>query len=94
MLTVGRVETRIYYVEGFRVAIEHLDGRNARSDRGGLPWYPYKRQARGSMSVAAWRQGRFQPKYPGFGVQVLDGHGRAAHGGTLLGTVRDSYVYP
>jgi hypothetical protein len=41
--------------------------------------------------VAAWKEGRFQPTYPGFEVDVLGADGRRVHGATLLGTVRGEH---
>jgi hypothetical protein len=88
---VGSVELRISQVEGFLVTLRHLDGGDVRSDRTGLPTWPYERAAKDSWSVADWKRERFGPTYPGFVVDVLDGDGRDVHGHTKLETVRDSY---
>jgi hypothetical protein len=89
--TVRAVERRIYGVEGFDVVIRHLDGRNVRSDREKLPQYPYKRAMASRSDVKDWKEGRFQPHYPGFKVDVLDAYARRVHGGTKLSTVRDTF---
>jgi hypothetical protein len=89
--TVESVERRITSVEGFRVAIRHLDGRNVRGDRTHMPTYPFRRAMSDSANVKAWRDGRFRPRYAGFEVDVLHRDGTRAHGGTLLGTVRAEY---
>jgi hypothetical protein len=93
MATVKQVERRIEKIEGFRVQILHgRDRRDVRSDKGGVTQYPYERALKGSTHVKAWRDHRFAKHYPGFEVQVLDASGHVAHGGTLLTTVRDSYL--
>ena len=93
MATVKQVERRIEKIEGFRVQILHgRDRRDVRSDKGGVTQYPYERALKGSNHVKAWRDHRFAKHYPGFEVQVLDASGHVAHGGTLLTTVRDTYL--
>ena len=90
MASVGSVERQIRRVEGFPAAIRQL-GRNLRDDRTGLPGYPFHRAAADRMNVAAWKRTRFQPRYPGFEVDVLGRDGRSVHGATLLETVRAEY---
>jgi hypothetical protein len=90
MASVGSVERQIRRVEGFPVTIRQL-GRNIRDDRTGLPGYPFKRAAPDRENVATWKRTRFQPRYPGFEVDVLGRDGRSVHGATLLATVRDEY---
>ncbi len=92
MPLVKNVEKRIWDIEDFAVTIRHADGRNMRSDRRGIPMYDFERMARNSMTVSAWKEQRFLPKYPGFEVDVLDAFGNAVAGNTLLATVRDSYM--
>ena len=91
MATVEAVERRISCVEGFRVAVRHLDGRNVRGDRTHMPTYPYRRALADSANVKAWREGPLPPRYPGFEVDVLHRDGTPAHGATLLGTLRAEY---
>ena len=91
MATVASVERRVRSVEGFRVAIRHLDGRNVRGDRTNMPTYMFRRAMSDTANVKAWREGRFRPRYPGFEVDVLRRDGSRAHGGTLLATVRAEY---
>ena len=90
MATVGSVERQIRRTEGFPVTIRHL-GRNVRDDRTGMPGYPFKRAAPDRENVATWKRTRFQPRYPGFEVDVLHRDGGAVHGATLLATVRSEY---
>jgi len=91
MATVESVERRIRSVEGFRVAVRHLDGRNVRGDRTHMPTYQFRRAMADNANVKAWREGRFRTRYPGFEVDVLHRDGTRAHGATLLGTVRAEY---
>ena len=91
MAKVGRVEMRIAQVEGFLVKIHYLDGRNVRSDREGMPGWPYERAAKDSWTVADWRRERFNAVYPGFDVDVLDGDCNAVPGQTRLENLRDTY---
>ncbi|MGI9657353.1 MAG: hypothetical protein ACR2OD_00475 [Gaiellaceae bacterium] len=92
MTTIRRVERKIERTEGFRVTIRHLDGRNVRGDRQRMPNYPFERAMKNAANVKRWREQRFVPTYPGFRVDVLGVDGAKAHGGTLLGTVRDTYL--
>lgn len=91
MPKVGRVELRISQVEGFLVKIHHLDGRDVRSDRQGMPSWPYERAAKDSWTVADWRRERFNTVYPGFDVDVLDGDCNPVMGQTRLENLRESY---
>lgn len=91
MSTIEGVERRIRRVEGFRVRVKHLDGRDVRGDRTGMPQYPYERAAADTSSVKHWRDTRFRPHFPGFEVDVLLRSGEVAHGLMLLETVRDGY---
>lgn len=96
MARVSSVEARIKKVEGFDVRIRHAEpgrrkGRDVRGDREQVPGYRYRRKRSDDHSVAAWVQGRFQPHYTGFEVDVLDGSGSVVGGNTKLRTVRNSY---
>ena len=92
MATVQAVERKIFRVEGFKVVIRHLDGRNVRGDREHLPAYPFGRAMKNRSNVKDWKRRRFQSTYPGFEVDVMAEAGGRVHGGTLLGTVRDGYL--
>ena len=90
-MKIGTLEMKIARVEGFRVRVTS-DGRDIRSDRAGMPPWPYEKAARDRWSVAQWKHDRFISLYPGFGVDVLDGDGEPVEfGQTLLETVRESY---
>jgi hypothetical protein len=93
MATIRQVERRILDIEGFKVRIRHgRDLRDVRSDKSNVKQYGFRRALKHSKSVKEWRDGRFALSYPGFVVDVLNAGGEVAHGGTLLGTVRDSYL--
>ena len=92
MPRVKTVEKQIWDLEGFDVRILREDGRDIRSDRTGLPAYPFERAAKNDMTVGEWREQRFRPLYPGFDVAVCDGDGSEPHGATKLGTLRDTYL--
>ncbi len=91
MASVGRVEARIRNLEGFRVNMLHEDGRNIRSDKQNMPWYPFKVRADGDITVREWKERRFALYYPGYGVNVLDRWGQVVPGNTKLATVRETY---
>jgi hypothetical protein len=91
MAKVGRVELRISQVEGFCVRLHHLTGADVRSDRSGVPTWPYERAAKDNWTVTDWRRERFTPTYPGFRVAVLDGDGNEVDGHMKLENLRDSY---
>ena len=91
--TIKQVEKRISDIERFDVRILHgRDHRDVRSDKGNVKQYGYKRALKHSKHVKDWRDGRYAQVYPGFVVEVLYADGRVAHGRTLLGRVRDSYL--
>jgi hypothetical protein len=95
--TVKHVERSIRDVEGFRVRLLYTSpgrkrGKDVRGDREEMPSYTFTRGARDDWTVAEWVHKRFARSYPGFDVEVLDGHGQPAHGRTKLATVRRSYA--
>jgi hypothetical protein len=92
MSLVANVERKIRRIEGFRVRILHLSGADVRGDRARLPQYAYHRAAENHITVDRWKTTRFQPSYPGFGVDVVDARGNSVQGNTKLDTVRATYV--
>ena len=91
MSSVANVERKIRRIEGFRVHILHLRGADVRGDREGLPQYSYHRAAENDITVETWKETRFRPSYPGFGVDVVDRRGNSVQGNTKLETVRRTY---
>ena len=92
MATVENVEKKIRVDEGFNVCIKYLDGKDVRSDKQLPAQYPsYDRMENSSMTVSGWKDNRFYPTFPGFGVDVIDGGGEVVHGRTTLENVRASY---
>jgi hypothetical protein len=92
MTSVGRVERAIKRTEGFNVRIRHLAGPDVRSDRTGMPPWPFERAAKDAWSVSDWKRRRFAPTYPGFMVDVLDAAREVAAGQTRLENVRATYA--
>lgn len=97
MATVFSAEKSIYRVEGFNVRFRFEGparalGRDVRSDKQNVPTYTYQRAAAGTITVAAWVDGRFRSEYPGFAAEVLDADDRVVNGQTLLKTVRATYL--
>jgi hypothetical protein len=90
MTTIKRVESSIERVEGFPVRILYHTGADIRSDKEGVPPYPFDRAAMSEMTVRHWKETRFQPNYPGFDVEVLDSSGRTCNGHCKLATVRET----
>jgi len=88
---VQRIENKILKVEGFAVKIRTPDRRDVRSDKTGLPSYQFERAANGDSTVADWKRLRFEPRYSGYEVEVLDGRGRRVPGNTKLSNVRETY---
>ena len=62
-----------------------------RSDREGIPSWPYERAAKDAWTVAEWRRERFHAVYPGFEVEILDADLTPVAGQTRLENVRDTY---
>jgi hypothetical protein len=86
--TLRWVELQIERVEGFAVEFHHRDGRDVRSDMQDIPSYPYNRKLSDNRTVREWKHIRFRVPYRGFDVHVLHADGTAAHGRTLLRTLR------
>jgi hypothetical protein len=91
MATIGNVERKIRRIEHFEARFLYLDGSDVRSDKEGLPQYPYEVAASGTLTADAWKRGRFRRTYPGYDVKVLDRRGRSVLGNTRLFTIRTSY---
>lgn len=96
MPSAAFVENKIAAIEGFVVRIRfagpgRTKGRDVRRDRMDLPTYGYRRAASSAITVSAWIRNRFEPTFPGYSVDVLDGGERVVSGRTLLSTVRASY---
>jgi len=92
MSKLKTVERRIANVEGFEVTFRHADGRDVRSNKEGLPMYPYQVAAKNDFTVGQWREQRFNQAYPEFEITVWWADGPEAHGATKLSTLRDSYL--
>lgn len=93
MPTVQSVERQIQRREGFKVQFRNqTTGRDVKGNYDGLPSYPYKNMARNHWSVKRWKEERFNQYYSGFNARILRADGYVAHGGTLLATVRDTYL--
>ena len=91
MALAKTIEHRIRTLEGFEVQFLWSNGRDVRSDRSGIPEYPYERGARSGWTVATWKKRRFVQTYPGFDCHVLDGDKSPVFGQTRLSTVRGTY---
>lgn len=92
MPKVKNVEKKIWDIEGFAIRFLHGDGKDVHGGMANIPQYGYVNAAKNDMTVAEWRAKRFQPSYPGFEVEVLDGNNEPLHGATKLSTVRDTYL--
>lgn len=97
MPKVEFTEGKIAAIEGFAVRFRYSTpgkgtGRDVRSDKQHVPTYPFKRKSPGSRTVADWIELRCNTTFPGYKVEVLDVTGKKVHGGTLLSTVRATYL--
>ena len=94
MPSIRAVSDSIADLEGFDVRIIGPDGR-VKDGRGRLSEdYLFINRANQHWTVMKWRTTRFEPQYPGYTVEVLDGAGEVVHGGKYLSTVRESYETP
>lgn len=90
---MGRVESQIHKVEGFKVNIRYggTNQRDVDDRKENVPGYRWENAAPGTWTVAEWREKRFSDAYPGYTAEVLDGDDRAAEGRMLLRNVRAGY---
>jgi hypothetical protein len=91
MSSVANVERKIRRIEGFRVRILNMRGKDVRGDPLGLPKYSYHRAAENDITVETWKTTRFRASYPGFEVDVVDARGNSVQGNTKVDTVRATY---
>ena len=91
MSTVRNVERKIRRIEHFEARFLYLDGTDVRSDKEGLPQFPYEVAGSGDITAETWKQSRFRLTYPGYDVKVLDARHSVVQGNTRLATVRDTY---
>ena len=91
MSTVGNVERKIRRIEHFEARFLYPDGTDVRSDKEGLPQFPYEVAASGDITAEAWKQTRFRQAYPGYDVKVLNARHALVQGNTKLATVRDTH---
>jgi hypothetical protein len=77
-------------LEGFDVQVFENSGKAADPKTNGLPAYPHERRAKGSTTVADWKN-RFNKAYPGYFCEVLEADGSVAHGNAKLESVRGTY---
>lgn len=90
MPKVKNVEKQIRKIEGFDVNFTR-DGKNVRGDKKGFNQWDGKKQSKNNMTACKFEQ-KFQKRYPGYDVEILDGNGDVVtRGQTNLGTIRDSY---
>jgi hypothetical protein len=92
MATIGNVERKMRRIEHFEVRFLYLDGKDVRSDKEGLPQYPFEVAASGAITVEAWKRTRFRLAFPGYEAKVLNGRREVVLGNTRLASLRDSYL--
>lgn len=91
MPTIGRVERKIFRVEGVKVKFMQ-NGRNVRSDKEIPTQYGIKRMLKNSASVSDLIRIRLKQQFPGYDFVVLKNDGHQASGQTKLATVRDIFL--
>ena len=78
-------------LEGFDVEVIDLQGNSVDPKTNGFARYDFDRKAKSSMTVASWKQTRFNSAYPAYSCRVINGDGSEAHGNRTLASVRESY---
>ena len=91
MTTLATRVRQLADLEGFDIEVLDAAGNTADLKTNGLPRYNFERKARGSTTVADWKQTRFGQTYSHYSCRVLNADGSEAHGNTRLETVRASY---
>lgn len=90
------IEAQINRIEGFEIEIVDLDGRKLNSNHP-RQFSSYKQKfgskmAKNRWTVAEWKTKRFQKLYQEVDCRVFYKGHKECGGGTLFGTVRDSYL--
>jgi hypothetical protein len=80
-------------LEDFDVQVTQ-NGQLVDTTKNGLPRYDFDRKAKGSMTVAEWKDKQFKKVYPGYECRVLNADGTEARGNTKLESVRATYEEP
>ena len=90
-MTVGRFESRVGKVEGFKVRMLTHNGRDIRSDCGLKNLgYAFKKAAKGSDTLAQWKSRRLK-NLVGVKILALDPNGCPVHGRMTLDSLRAEY---
>jgi len=93
-MILKNLEKKMWDKEGFQVRLVHQkSGRDVRADKRDVGNYSFERQAKSSLTVTEFVDGRLKNRFEKYGWkgQVVCGDGKAAHGSMLLKNVRDSY---
>jgi len=87
MPLLGYVEKQIMEIEGIKIAFKQ-NGKDIRSDKQGFPSYPYKRKAKGDMTVKEFINTRLKPNYVGCDFLIYDQDDNEVYGNTKLSSIR------
>ena len=88
-ISAQELEQQIAEIEGFQVMITR-GGRNVRNDKHGFcPWDGINRTKR-DRTVSDFKK-KFEEKYRGYSIEIIEVDGNIAHGNTNLENVREGY---
>lgn len=88
-ISAQELERQIDEIEGFQVMITR-GGRNVRNDKHGFrPWDGINRTKR-DRTVSDFKK-KFEEKYSGYSIEIIEVDGNTAHGNTKLENVREGY---
>ncbi len=91
MTTIATRMRALADLEDFDVEVIDKNGNVVDPKTNGFGKFDYDRRAKGSMTVAEWKEKRFADSYPGYDCRVLNADGTEARGNTKLENVRATY---
>ena len=88
-ISAQELEEQIYEIEGFQVMIT-CGGRNVRDDKRDFHPWKWRNRTKGDRTVSDFKK-KFEEKYRGYSIEIIEVDGNIAHGNTKLENVREGY---
>ncbi len=84
-MTVQELEDKVWALDGIRIVVRESANKKVKD-------YPQKKAAQSNWRITQFIDVRVRPLLKGQEVVVLMGDGEYPHGGTLLSSIKKSYI--